>query len=126
MPRLLVPRIALWRVRARDRALFLGLVLFALAFGLFGCANDELFGDCPFDDTIIENCNAGDSGAQFTCVVETHPQCAEDVCLSWKNSQPFCTRRCTSGGGECPSGSLCAEYNAAQGKYFCVPESLIR
>jgi hypothetical protein len=94
-----------------------------LAVSLVGCTDEELFGACPFDNTILQNCDAGDgTGARFTCVVEAHPQCAEDICLSWKNSAPFCTRRCTPGGGECPASSKCATYNESQGKYFCVSD----
>ena len=91
---------------------------------ILGCGDAELFQSCPFDRTIQENCRAEDGGAEFTCVVERHPQCPEEVCLSWRSSAPFCTRSCTPGAGDCPSGSACEDYDATAGKYFCVPDSV--
>lgn len=96
-----------------------------LAFSTLGCAEEEEFAACPFDQTITQNCAKGDGTASFTCVVEAHPQCPDSICLSWKNSEPFCTKPCTPGGLECPSGSKCATYNETNAKFFCVQDHIL-
>lgn len=105
--------------------------LLALAIGaLFGgCADEPLYGGCsygptsgPNESTINKNCNHEDGTALFTCVVELHPQCPQDVCLQWKNSEPFCTRRCASD-DECPGGT-CETYSSTLGKFYCVSDAI--
>lgn len=98
------------------------LMLAALIFIAAGCADDGMFSDCPFDSTISKVCAEDSGGTKLTCVVEAHPQCPENACLSWRGSAPFCTRPCTPDGGQCPGGSTCAAYSEVQNKYFCVED----
>ncbi len=104
-------------------ALLITLAISALC--VTGCAEEELYLSCPFDSTINQTCAKGDGNADFTCVVTKHPQCPEDVCLSWKNSPAFCTRKCTPGGHECPADSKCAPFNKADEIYYCVSDTVL-
>ena len=91
----------------------------ALALAVSACAQPQLFGSCPFDGTIVSNCKTA-TGSQSTCVVEKHPQCDEDVCLSWKGLASRCTRVCTPTGNECPADASCTAFDDNAKKYFCV------
>jgi hypothetical protein len=97
------------------------LLLAAGLLAFIGCTDDGMFSSCPFDNSITTVCEQTDGdGAQLSCVVEAHPQCPEDVCLSWRGSSPFCTRTCTLDGGECPDDSTCSAYSQVQNKFYCV------
>ncbi len=96
-----------------------------MAISASGCADETLFLACPFDKTVNENCAQGDGSANFTCVVTDHPQCPEDICLSWKNSEPFCSRPCTVGGHECPDDSKCATFNDIDNVRYCVSNAVL-
>lgn len=105
-------------------AAILGLALFASA-----CADDGLFASCPFDNKIQAVCNATNTQSELSCVVEQHPQCPDDgtgasPCLSWRGdgttTTGVCTKTCSPTGGDCPSGSQCTAFDAANAKYYCV------
>ena len=98
------------------RVLF-GLLLITT---ILGCEEDQIYISCPFDKTITAVCDEGDGGAELTCVIEAHPQCPEDICLSWKGAASTCTRRCDPNGSDCPADSTCSTYGEAENKYFCV------
>ena len=98
------------------------LLLIVALLALTGCADDGMFSECPFDSTITAVCRSGTESASLTCVVEKHPQCPEDICLSWRGSGAFCTRPCTVGGTDCPAGSQCVVYEEVSGKSFCVED----
>jgi hypothetical protein len=102
------------------------LAAITVALLLTGCADDGMFTECPFDNTITQVCQTGTEGASLTCVVEKHPQCPEDICFSWRGSSPFCTRPCTENGGECPSGSQCVVYEEVSNKRFCVEDATLQ
>jgi hypothetical protein len=88
-----------------------------------GCGEDELFVSCPFDKTIQSICDTENDDGQLTCVVKTHPQCQENVCIGWRGHDSVCSRVCTPEGGECPSDATCAAFNERSEEYYCVPNS---
>mgnify|MGYP004059551705 CR=1 FL=1 len=98
-------------------------VLLLLAYVFLGCADDGMFTSCPFSTNISQICSGGQDGAALSCVVEEHPQCPEDICLSWKGTESVCTRTCDPAGTDCPGGSSCQAFSASEGKYFCVEDS---
>jgi hypothetical protein len=81
-----------------------------------GCGEDELFVSCPFDKTIQSICDTENEEGQLTCVVKTHPQCQEDVCIGWRGHDGVCS-------SECPSDATCAAFNEGSEEYYCVPKS---
>ena len=98
-------------------------VLIASTFALLSCADDGMFSACPFSTNINQICEGAESGAALSCVVESHPQCPEDICLSWKGGESLCTRVCDPAGNDCPGGSSCQTFSSSEGKYFCVEDS---
>ena len=98
------------------------LVVF-LAIVAVSCADDGMFSECPFSTSITQVCEGGESGAALSCVVESHPRCPEDICLSWKGSESVCTRTCDPANDSCPGGSSCQTFSAVESKYFCVEDS---
>ncbi len=110
--------------RACRRAARVGLLLLgcAAALGLESCADDDLFTDCPFSESIEEVCEAQASTTDFTCVVEDHPFCTEKICARYKGSETFCTRACTTD-TDCPGVSTC-ETAPTLGVSFCVQAEL--
>ena len=101
----------------RHCLVFLSIVL------LSACADDGMFAACPFSTSINQVCGGGEAGAALSCVIEAHPQCPEDICLSWKGGASVCTRPCDPEGTDCPSGSTCSEFSKSEDKYFCVEDS---
>jgi len=100
------------------------LAVLLVSFCVMGCGESELYISCPMDSQITKVCDPGETGARLSCVVEKHPQCPEDVCLSWMGAPSVCTRTCTPTGGECPAGSTCVAYEASSQKYYCVAEDM--
>ncbi len=97
----------------------------AVILVLAGCTFDDTFSSCPFSSAMRETCGA-DEAADYSCVVRNHPQCSQDICLSWKGGESVCTLTCSPGAaGSCPSGSTCTAYSGAAvaeagAEYFCV------
>lgn len=109
------------------RAMSLATVV--LGVSATGCTYDDTFSACPFSTRMKEEC-AGEDGAAFSCVVREHPQCSQDVCLSWKGGEARCTLTCTPDGGQCPGGSTCTAYVAghsstAGAEHFCVQDEFL-
>ena len=99
-------------MRKTTRAFWIALALLAAV----GCEEEGLFMECPFDETIEENCVSSETGVALTCIVEEHPQCPENICLRWESApQATCTRRCQTA-TDCPGGSQCMPFqdNAAE------------
>lgn len=99
-----------------------------LGLGLLSsCTYDDTFSACPLSKKTIETCTS-DGSALLSCVVRDHPQCSEDVCLSWKGGESRCTRSCDPALKDCPEGSTCAAYTEIQsggGEYFCVQNEFL-
>jgi len=100
-----------------------------VAMSVTGCTYDDTFSACPFSTRIKEEC-AGEDGAEFSCVVRKHPQCSQDVCLSWKGGEARCTLTCTPDGAACPGGSTCTAYvvgfTSTEGaEHFCVQDEFL-
>lgn len=74
-----------------------------------GCSADDLFTSCPLSASIEAACEADQATTTYTCVVEEHPLCNEQVCAAWGDSEPFCSRKCDDDDG-CPAGSVCESY----------------
>jgi len=87
------------------------------ALSVGACDTTELFHDCPLSESIVDACEAESTTTDLTCVVTEHPLCEEQICASWRNSEPFCTQAC-SVNADCPVGSTCETYLDFA---FCVP-----
>ena len=103
-----------------DTALWVALVA-ACALTLAGCADEEVFIDCPFSNSIEASCSSYDDTVAFTCVVESHPFCLEEICASWEGSRSFCTQPCEVD-VDCPADSACKQSLDLK---FCVPNAEI-
>jgi len=96
-----------------------GLLFLSVAAGISGCADEEVFIDCPFSNSIESSCSSLDDTVAFTCVVESHPFCLDEICASWEGSRSFCTQRCEVD-VDCPAESTCKESLSLS---FCVPDA---
>ena len=100
-----------------------------LSLGLLGSCNyDDTFSTCPLSKATRAACESS-GGSQLSCVVREHPQCSQDICLSWKGGEAHCTLPCTEKGLECPSGSTCVPYTEGaevQTEFFCVENQFLR
>ena len=97
----------------------IALLLLSLSAAIGGCADEEVFIDCPFSNSIETSCSSLDETVAFTCVVESHPFCLEEICASWEGSRSFCTQACELD-VDCPAESTC---KASLNLKFCVPNS---
>jgi hypothetical protein len=98
-----------------------------------GCLPEESYESCKFQADQAQACSAavGDE-AKNNCVVTEHPQCSEGVCISYRNSSPFCTMECVDD-SDCPSGGRCLDFAMKCTKpedpstclHLCVKNSLI-
>jgi hypothetical protein len=106
-----------------------------LVLGLLaGCEGGrEEFLACPLDPFVLQTdvCRVAagsDSSAQKSCVVTDHPQCPDDVCMSWEGSDAFCTYGCTKD-ADCPAGAGCFLYStrvvdgAPKEQRYCIQDS---
>ncbi|MCB9729487.1 MAG: hypothetical protein H6744_08775 [Deltaproteobacteria bacterium] len=82
------------------------VVAILLAAALAACDDPELYGECPFSNSIEATCESQAGNTKLTCVVAEHPFCLESVCASWQGSSTFCTRACTAD-SDCPELSTC-------------------
>jgi hypothetical protein len=103
----------------RTPLILASFALMTLASGLGACADEELFIDCPFSNSIETSCSSLDDTVAFTCVVESHPFCLEEICASWEGSRSFCTQPCEID-VDCPAESTCRE---SLNLSFCVPNA---
>jgi hypothetical protein len=90
------------------------VVCAALSFALtalVACEQDHMFASCTFDQAILQACQMDSalSCTNYSCAVETHPECVDLTCLSFEGAQPRCTRACNVN-EDCPGGSLCTRY----------------
>ena len=97
----------------------LGMLFLVLATGITGCADEEVFIDCPFSNSIEASCSSLDDTVAFTCVVESHPFCLDEICASWEGSRSFCTQPCEVD-ADCPAESTCKD---SLNLSFCVPDA---
>jgi hypothetical protein len=86
-----------------------------------GCDPDPLWLDCPLSESIQAACASEAESTSFTCVVEKHPFCLQEVCASWEGQTSVCTQRCTID-ADCPSGSQCKVHLDLQ---FCVQDKYL-
>jgi hypothetical protein len=105
-------------ITPRTTFCLLVLAAAAAAFSSASCADEETFIDCPFSNSIVESCDSQDPTVAFTCVVESHPFCPEQLCVSWEGSRSFCSQSCTDD-VDCPAASTC---RASLSLSFCVPD----
>lgn len=103
---------------------------------LVGCEGGrEEFLACPLDPFVIEQTSVcrkvetSAASAQKSCVVTQHPQCPDDVCVSWEGSAGFCTFACKTD-ADCPAESGCYLYQTKAGAdgqkletRYCVKDS---
>lgn len=109
---------------------------FLVLLPLFGCEGGrEEFLACPLDPFVVEQTDVcrkvatSAPTAQKSCVVTQHPQCPDDVCVSWEGSAGFCTFPCKTD-ADCPADSGCFLYQTkadAQGQKvetrYCIKDS---
>jgi hypothetical protein len=112
-----------------------------LLAALAGCeGGKEDFLACKLDPLLLDEripnrpCTTNVEGAASdleTCVVDPHPQCPTDICLSWSGSSPFCTTTCAAD-GDCPAGSACRGYGVSESDpsqptaRYCVKIDVLR
>ena len=113
-------------------ALLLGLV-----FALAGCETTAPYGSCPLDKEVTDKGICTGTAGTTSCVVHKHPQCDQDICLSYFGKPAVCTQKCTSD-AECPAEpgqngtAICwtfAPADATKGTdadRYCVPPSRIK
>lgn len=103
---------------------------------LLGCEGGrEEFLACPLDPFVLEQTSVcrkvetSAASAQKSCVVTQHPQCPDDVCVSWEGSAGFCTFACKSD-ADCPPDSGCFLYQTKAGAdgakvetRYCIKDS---
>jgi hypothetical protein len=94
------------------------LTILFVGFATSSCADEETFIDCPFSNSIEESCTSYDATVAFTCVVESHPFCPDQICASWEGSRSFCSQACTDD-VDCPEASTC---RTSLSLSFCVPD----
>lgn len=113
-------------------------IIVALAMGVTGClAGCEVaapYASCPLDKEVTDKGICNGTSETTSCVVRKHPQCDQDICLSYYGTDPVCTKACTSA-ADCPDESgqtekpICwpfAPADATTGKpaeMYCVPSS---
>ena len=99
-----------------------------------GCeGGGDPFVPCAFDPVLLEGlvlcaANEGGTAVQEDCVVTAHPQCPENICLSWAGSSPFCTMSCASD-ADCPADAACLPFGAGaladtEPAHYCVPKAV--
>ena len=91
------------------RLSWLFAVLMTSLLALAGCVEEDPYIHCPFSNTIEKTCVQNKDAVGFTCVVASHPFCSEKICVSWVESDPFCSRGCEAD-GDCPNGGRCVEH----------------
>ncbi|MFT7579990.1 MAG: hypothetical protein ACI9MR_001657 [Myxococcota bacterium] len=103
------------------RTALAAVLFFASATLLTGCDEEEFFEACPLSESILEICEAESANTTLSCVVQSHPQCVEDICAKWEDSEPFCSRVCAVD-TDCPAASACESYLEFR---FCVPDEIL-
>lgn len=106
-------------------ALVLGVWVSLLA----GCMEDDPYIHCPFSKSIDETCVQSDDSVGYTCVVGSHPFCSEQLCVSWVESEPFCSRGCEQD-ADCEGSAHCLQHlqNPANPEIppkVCVPDGFL-
>lgn len=99
------------------------------AMALSACESQPLHESCPLDDEVVGKGVCNGTTGTVSCVVKHHPQCDQQVCLSYFSNAPICTKPCTTA-ADCPSGAvpdICYTYAEADPKTgapaekYCVP-----
>ncbi|NUN12072.1 MAG: hypothetical protein HUU55_00395 [Myxococcales bacterium] len=108
------------------------MVILCAQLGCEGGKEDYLA--CPMDPKIAELglCTTSVQGvvsAKESCAVTQHPQCPNDICLTWAGSKSFCSETCDTD-ADCPAASSCLQYgiDPATGGYkdkYCVKADAI-
>jgi hypothetical protein len=108
-----------------------------IAFGLAlaclgGCETEKAYAACQLDKEVTsKNICSGGKGASTdnstSCVVRTHPHCADHICLSYFSRQAVCTHACVTD-GDCNDDGIvgtCWEFagpvDGKAAERYCVP-----
>jgi hypothetical protein len=100
-----------------------------LAGTLVGCESQPLHEACPLDGEVVDKGVCNGTTGTVSCVVKHHPQCDQQICLSYFSNPPICTKPCTTA-ADCPTGAvpdICYTYAEADPKTgtpaekYCVP-----
>lgn len=116
----------------RKTVAFGAMLVLGACLGCEGGEEDYL--SCPMDPKIVELglCTTSVQGVvstQESCAVTQHPQCPNDICLTWAGSKAFCSQSC-EGDADCPPASSCLQYgiDPATGGFkdkYCVKADAI-
>ena len=100
---------------------------------LAGCLPEEPYEACRFKADQKTDCDSssGDE-TKNNCVVKDHPQCTAGICISFRNSSPFCTEECVTD-ADCPDDGVCESFaisctdpaNPDTCQHYCVKGSLV-
>ena len=96
---------------------------------LGGCAEDDSYIHCPFSKSIEQTCVQAEDSVGYTCVVGSHPFCNEELCVSWVESEPFCSRGCEQD-ADCEGNARCLQHlqnpvSAQVPPKVCVPDAFL-
>lgn len=86
-----------------------------------GCSAEDIGDPCPLSEAIEAACQEEQDTTTYTCVVEEHPTCNEQVCAAWGDAEAFCSRKCDAD-TDCPGGYTCEDYLAFG---VCVSEDAL-
>ena len=112
---------------ARRLCTWLGLMALGVVFT--GCMEDDPYIHCPFSNSIEQTCVQAQDSVGYTCVVGSHPFCSEQLCVSWVESEPFCSRGCEKD-ADCEGNAHCLQHldnpaNSSVPPRVCVPDGFL-
>lgn len=104
-------------------------VLVACITLMWGCMDDDPYIHCPLSNSIEQACVQADDSVAYTCVVGSHPFCSEQICVSWVESEPFCSRGCEQD-SDCEGQAHCLQHldnptSASVPTRVCVPDAFL-
>ena len=99
---------------------------------LSACETTAPYADCPLDKEVTNNGICTGVAGSTSCVVRRHPQCEQNICLSYYGVAPVCTKECSQD-SDCPTENgaaatcwIFAPADTGTGKgaeKYCVPKS---
>ncbi|MFH1531500.1 MAG: hypothetical protein ABIK09_12300 [Pseudomonadota bacterium] len=94
--------------------MLLVLVVIAGSLMLNGCLDEENYMACSFAVEYNAECDTpeddgGDTQKGINCVITTHPQCDDGICVRYQGSSPFCSMACLTS-DDCPDDGICEEF----------------
>ena len=113
------------------RLLILALLIGAIA----GCETQPPYADCDLDIEVTQKGICAGGAGVTSCVVQKHPTCIHDACLSYFSKKPFCTTACSGPtSAECGADSFCWTFRNAEpdpknpkvtlpAENYCVPNA---